>query len=425
MLISQDDLICLLRERGIGINGVLHIGAHDCEELGFYRRLGLADHDCYWIDAIKEKVDEVTARGIPNVYQAVVSDRAGETVTFHITNNVQSSSILEFGTHAESYDWVVVTKNVSLQTSTVQSWVSEYEVPISKLNFWNLDIQGAELLALKGAGDLLRHADVLYLEVNTCEVYKGCAKMWELDEMLLPLGFCRALTKMWNDTDGWGDAVYVREKSFGLAKTMIAFDIGANIGAWSLANADRFKQIVAIEASPRTFARLKDMVSVRPEIVPVNVAVSNNNGRDIVFYEADADTLSTTNREWLTAPSSRFCGVGHRAITCKTTTIDALIDLYGVPDLIKIDVEGAELDCVTSLTRHVDTLCFEWASEMMETTRMCITYLESIGFTRFCIQHGDNYTFRPSECDYGGPDQVVALLGSMVPKVDWGMVWCR
>lgn len=211
MLISQDQVICLLQERGIGITGVLHIGAHDCEELGFYRRLGLHDSDCYWIDAIQDKVDEATARGIPNIYQAVVSDRVGETVTFHITNNVQSSSILEFGTHAESYGWVVVTEDVRLQTSTVQSWVSENDVPISKLNFWNLDIQGAELLALKGARDVLRHADVIYLEVNTREVYKGCAKMWELDEMLQPLGFSRILTKMVNEIDGWGDAVYIRE----------------------------------------------------------------------------------------------------------------------------------------------------------------------------------------------------------------------
>lgn len=206
---------------------------------------------------------------------------------------------------------------------------------------------------------------------------------------------------------------------------MIAFDIGANVGSWSVVNVDRYARIVAVEASPRTFARLRDATLPFREIVPVNLAVCNNEGSDVCFYEADADTLSTTNREWLTEPGSRFCGMGHRAITCKTTTLDALIGLYGIPDLIKIDVEGGELDCISSLTQHVETLCFEWASEMNELACMSIAYLKSIGFTRFCIQHGDNYTFRPRECDYVGSEQVLSALGTTVPRVDWGMVWCR
>lgn len=210
MLIPQEVVVRLIKEKEKDITGVLHIGAHDCEELQFYRKLGLQDSDCYWIEAIGEKVDEAKIRDIPNVFQAVVSDNDGQDVTFHVTNNVQSSSLLEFGTHAESYSWCVVTKDIQLKTSTVKSWVNANAIPISKLNFWNLDIQGAELLALTGAGDLLRYAEVLYLEVNTQEVYKGCAKVWELDEYLKNYGFTRVLTQMWNDTDGWGDAIYIR-----------------------------------------------------------------------------------------------------------------------------------------------------------------------------------------------------------------------
>ena len=75
-------------------------------------------------------------------------------------------------------------------------------------NYWHLDIQGAELLALKGAGDLLNAVDVIVTEVNTVEMYKGNPLIGDIDKYLGDRGFERALTDM---TDhGWGDALYVK-----------------------------------------------------------------------------------------------------------------------------------------------------------------------------------------------------------------------
>ena len=56
------------------MTGAFHVGAHECEELGFYKQLGLVPKDVIWIDAINEKVIEAQNRGIPNVYNAIVSD---------------------------------------------------------------------------------------------------------------------------------------------------------------------------------------------------------------------------------------------------------------------------------------------------------------------------------------------------------------
>ena len=54
------------------INGVLHIGAHNCEEKPFYNSLGLTDDKIIWVDAMNSKVMEAKANGIPNVYQWVI-----------------------------------------------------------------------------------------------------------------------------------------------------------------------------------------------------------------------------------------------------------------------------------------------------------------------------------------------------------------
>lgn len=209
MLIPFGTLVPFLATRGIHVRGVLHIGAHECEELGAYVSRGVAASDIDWVEANPELVTRMAARGI-RVHQAAVSDVEAE-LPFYVTNNGQSSSLLEFGTHAESYTWCKVVKTLTVKTETVQAVVARTGIPIAERNFWNLDIQGAELAALRSAGDLLKHADAIYAEVNTQEVYKGCGQLPELDAFLESKGFKREMIEM---TDkGWGDALYVRVRT--------------------------------------------------------------------------------------------------------------------------------------------------------------------------------------------------------------------
>jgi hypothetical protein len=79
---------------------------------------------------------------------------------------------------------------------------------MSEYDFWNFDIQGAELFALKGANTAIKYAKAIYLEVNTEEVYKGCALIGELDNFLDKHNFKRVITKM--TEYGWGDALYIK-----------------------------------------------------------------------------------------------------------------------------------------------------------------------------------------------------------------------
>jgi len=133
--------------------------------------------------------------------------------------------------------------------------------------------------------------------------------------------------------------------------------------------------------------------------------------------------LSTINKEWLTSESSRFHNYTFTEIVCKTITIDQLIAEHGKPEMIKIDVEGGEYECITSLTQKVDVLCFEWASEVNDITFKCLDYLATLGFTEFYVQFGDEYAYRPTA--YGTMDSAKEQLSNSVPKEHWGMLWCR
>ena len=201
------------------------------------------------------------------------------------------------------------------------------------------------------------------------------------------------------------------------------FDIGANIGKWSLSNVNNTSRIIAIEAVPETFNKLLESTYYNPKILCLNLAVCKSDNDYIDFYSCEAHTLSTLNKNWLDSESSRFYNYKYNTIKCKTISIDKLIELYGVPELIKIDVEGGEFDCVSSLTKKINNLCFEWASETNDITFKCLDYLSNIGFSQFSIQFEDDYLYRPSS--YTDIDTVKKILNETIPKKDWGMIWSK
>lgn len=207
MLISYSEIQKILTEYGIQPVGALHIGAHECEEMSFYHQLAIPSEKVIWIDALPDKIQQAKDRSIPNVYHAVVTDCDDQEVVFHVSNNGQSSSVLEFGTHAQEHPWVFYTHELRQSTVTIDTFAQRNGIDLSKHDFWNFDIQGAELMALKGAVQNLPHAKALYLEVNEKELYQGCGLMVEIDQFLAPYHFKRVLTNL--TSHGWGDALYV------------------------------------------------------------------------------------------------------------------------------------------------------------------------------------------------------------------------
>ena len=207
MLISFDEIYKVLLSKHINIDGCFHIGAHDCEEMDFYNKLGIKKENIVWIDAISAKVNEATNRGIPNVYNAVITDKDDEEIIFNISNNIQSSSILEFGTHSQEHPWVVYVDKIKLKSITIDTFFEKNNIDRYKYNFWNFDIQGAELMALKGAVHSIKYAKAIYLEVNEKELYKNCGLINDIDTFLFKYNFKRVLTNITHH--GWGDALYI------------------------------------------------------------------------------------------------------------------------------------------------------------------------------------------------------------------------
>ena len=202
MLIPFSEIV---KQYDMDIHGILHVGAHHCEELEDYEKVVSRDK-ILWIEAIPDNVEYCQSR-FPDIriQQAVVGENNGDPVTFNISNNGQSSSLLPLGTHLQHHPWVWYVGAFNTTTRTVQSVVDEHQ--FTGANFINLDIQGTELQALKGTD--LSHVDYIYTGVKSEHVYEGCSLIGELDTYLKDQGFYRADVS-WQADCGWGDALYIR-----------------------------------------------------------------------------------------------------------------------------------------------------------------------------------------------------------------------
>jgi len=206
MLIPYKELI---QKYNIKVSGILHVGAHECEELNDYLNGGLASNNIYWVEGQEVLANKMKEKGILNIYNALIDVVDNDDVTFNISNNGQSSSILEFGSHSKHHPQVHYVSSHIQKTTRLDSLIEKHSIPIERLNFLNLDIQGVELRALKSMEKYLHHINYIYTEVNTEEVYKGCDSIVSIDSYLKSFGFERAETRIYKQF-GWGDAFYIR-----------------------------------------------------------------------------------------------------------------------------------------------------------------------------------------------------------------------
>lgn len=113
----------------------------------------------------------------------------------------------------------------------------------------------------------------------------------------------------------------------------VVFDVGANIGYPTLLFSHAVEasgKVVALEPSPRAFRLLQRTLNGRLNVECVNLAASDHEG-EALFYETE--NLDTSSLQPV---------VSVKRYTVTTTTLDNVVQSFGPPAFVKIDVEGHE-----------------------------------------------------------------------------------
>jgi FkbM family methyltransferase len=196
-------------------------------------------------------------------------------------------------------------------------------------------------------------------------------------------------------------AAFVRDGS-------LVFDVGANIGVRVKVFRYLNCRVIAVEPQRNCVAALRRTFG--STITIVQAAVSDRAGM-AELHTSDVTAISSLSKEWMNATrkSGRFAGLEWtRTERVHVTRIDSLIDRFGIPDFIKIDIEGHELAALRGLSTAVPALSFEFTPEIRETTVSCVNLLESLGCYEFNFSVGETAELKFPE--WLERDNVVSFL---------------
>ena len=199
---------------------IFDIGSRDCgQSIEFYNTFPNAQiyaFECNpnTIDICKQNIVKYSDR--ITLIEGAVCDYDGtitfypinqkKTITTWVDGNPGASSIFKSnGTYTHEH---YIQDEIISQCHRLDSVMKKFNIPNVDI-IW-MDLQGAELLALKGLGNYLSTVKYIYTEVSHKAMYSGQVMFDELNKYILSAGF---IIKNELTLSGWQeDVIYEKEK---------------------------------------------------------------------------------------------------------------------------------------------------------------------------------------------------------------------
>ena len=176
----------------------------------------------------------------------------------------------------------------------------------------------------------------------------------------------------------------------------LCFDIGAHVGDRTSCFVRLGACVVAVEPQPRFAAYLRRNFRRTAGVTVVEAALAERPGQIEMFTSRRHPTVSTGSRDFLNAvadvPSFKPVRWNGRC-RVEATTLNALIERFGEPDFVKIDVEGMEDAVLLGLDRPVRALSFEFVPAHRDAALRAVDRLATLGRYRFSTAYGESGRF--------------------------------
>lgn len=206
----------------------------------------------------------------------------------------------------------------------------------------------------------------------------------------------------------------------------LCFDIGAHIGAQSATWLNLGARVVALEPNPRLFRYLQRRFRNKTQIAMHNDAIGEQPGQLALYISSIAPTVSTmSDVNWRTTIHDRssFDVQWDREHLVNVLTLQQLIDQYGIPDFIKLDVEDYEYQALAGLHTEVPFLSFEYFSYQKEQSTRCIQRLETLGSYVYNVSFREYFTLNYDR--WMSAEEILRWVADRDPDAHSGDIYAR
>ena len=198
----------------------------------------------------------------------------------------------------------------------------------------------------------------------------------------------------------------------------LVFDIGANLGQKSEVFLELGARVVGVEPNPCCKAVLQNLFRHNIHFTHVPQAVGSEKGTASLTFVSTSSTASLRS-DWAYVALD---GETASKVDVEVTTLDTLIDQFGMPSFCKIDVEGFEIEALKGLSAMPKMLTLEYHVDELDELNACLDRLLAIGATQANIipMNEGHFVFS----DWKAIDVLRAMAASgSLPSV--GDVFCR
>ncbi len=169
----------------------------------------------------------------------------------------------------------------------------------------------------------------------------------------------------------------------------LCFDIGAHYGGKTRLFRRLGAAVIAVEPLADCCKALLSRFGNDKHVTLIQAACGEAEGKAILYRSSLNPQNSTLSNEFARNLGSDV--EWERDEQIAVTTLDRLIERYGLPAFCKIDTEGYEFDVLKGLSRAIPTLSFEFHSNNLSSAKECLQRLMALGYRVF------NYIYEPAE----------------------------
>lgn len=174
----------------------------------------------------------------------------------------------------------------------------------------------------------------------------------------------------------------------------LVFDLGAHAGNHTRALASIGCRVVALEPQPDFARLLRALFAGKAGIEVVEAAVGQAVGQRTLAISERTPTMTTIADDWRgdRERDPQFSAVEwNGSVAVEATTLDALIERFGMPAFVKIDVEGAEPEVLAGLRQPVSAISFEYLPRALDYVAAGVARLCALGPYRFNWSPGESH----------------------------------